>query len=505
MARMAGAVGVLLVFSCGCVPDAPRVDARTDQIIGGIPSPDDPAVVAFAAATDAGFRPFCTGTLIAPRTVLTAGHCLFAAGRDVDYAVLFGQHSRTPTRVVPVLEQRDGALDIGVLRLAEAVTDVAFLPMNERPMTADLLGEPIRHAGFGLNEFEPPGSRRQVTTPLDSITSSHISTSTAERVTCHGDSGGPGLMRLPGNTGEQIVGVVSFGDGACHQDGWDVRVDVVVESVYRIMSTWETTCRDDTGCVPGCVPVDQDCACVSDGVCSVDCVDPTQDTDCPFDCRRNSICATEACALPDVDCVAEGSHCVLPVQCRARLCGTDPQRGETYCTSPCVTDSDCLAPLECGEGVCRFPQRPVRQMLETCEATRDFCAEGGVCAGPAGGFSRCVPRCVTTSDCPSGSRCEASAASQRFCRPRGVPFVAPTLPFAGEIIGTAERGGCSASAGPLAMCLVVMLLRRTSRRAPLVRRGARAAVARRLLAGDGHSLAATPGGETRRRCAGCRR
>ena len=115
---------------------------------------------------------------------------------------------------------------------------------------------------------------------------------------------------------------------------------------------------------------------------------------------------------------------------------------------------------ECGEGACRFPQRPVRELLETCTLATDVCAGGGICTGPPGGFTRCVHDCVTTSDCPSGSRCEGSQDSRRFCRPPALLFVNPTLPLVDEVIGPAAPSGCSTSAGSIVLGLAMLLLRR---------------------------------------------
>jgi V8-like Glu-specific endopeptidase len=57
---------------------APEVDARRDEIVGGQPLLDggEPAVFMIYTAYDTGIRSACTATLITPRTLLTAAHCV---------------------------------------------------------------------------------------------------------------------------------------------------------------------------------------------------------------------------------------------------------------------------------------------------------------------------------------------------------------------------------------------------------------------------------------------
>src|SRR4051812_9564843 len=66
-------------------------------IIGGAPSSDE-AVVCLQADT----LPICSGTVVSPHAVLTAGHCANSLGAGVPYFVAFGQDCRAPSRRVRI-------------------------------------------------------------------------------------------------------------------------------------------------------------------------------------------------------------------------------------------------------------------------------------------------------------------------------------------------------------------------------------------------------------------
>lgn len=469
-------VSVACWSACGPTEDlTPQTAERSDEIIGGTLAMGDPATVALTVRYGGQYESVCTGTLIAPKTVLTAAHCIYAYGQNAPYYVTFGTYSAQPTRAVQVVSQtrhpsyNQSAWDFGLLRLASPVLDVTPFPMNETPITQSMIGRSIRHVGFGLTSAggQVSGTKREVTYPLREVRNYTIESGASGKQTCQGDSGGPAFMIMPGETTEKLVGVVSYGDQDCAYEGYDGRVDVAASWIRSTMSAWELpTCATDGACVQNCATPDQDCVCAADGVCSADCTDPAMDVDCPRDCVANNVCSVQACGRPDTDCVDEGSLCVAPTQCRGRLCLNDPQNAQTYCTRQCASSSECPSTMECAQGTCRIKQRPTRGFLETC-TTGDFCGgtAGLICTGPATSqISRCVKACTTTVDCPSGSVCEAGFNSARYCRPPDVRWTPVTLAAVPRETG-AVATGCSTGAGIALWVAAGLLARRRRARA----------------------------------------
>lgn len=468
--------GAVLGSACGQVdlPPAAPSESTRQEIIGGTVTMGDPAVVALVVGFGGRFSSYCTGSLIGPKTVLTAAHCIYAQGQNAPYSIAFGTYASNPSSTVRVVSQtRHPAYggqsnDFGLLRLERAVTNVPFIRLNETPLTQAMLGTSVRHSGFGVTDGASQiggGTKREVATPLRRVMATSFESGAPGKQTCQGDSGGPGFMKLAGSNVEKVVGVVSYGDQNCAYQGYDGRVDVGASWIRTTMGAWEApTCDTDGQCVMGCVPVDQDCVCKADGVCGAECTDPAMDPDCPRDCAQNGVCAQQACGRPDVDCVLEGQRCDAAVQCRDRLCVNDAQNPVNYCSKPCAQSADCPASMECNPGsrVCQVKQRPVRQLFDSCYAASDFCT-AGICTGPVGGLSRCVVSCVVQGDCPSGSTCEAGADSRRYCRPANVRFTAITVPALVGGAVTEQAAGCSASGGVLIAWLGVALLRRRRR------------------------------------------
>ena len=233
------ALSAALVAACGGVEREPHLQRQA--VVGGIADPGDPAVVAFLG----GGLQTCSGSLVGPAAVLTAGHCAHALG-DVPYTVAFGSDSSHPTQSVAVAEQvlhpqytgEGQGYDFALLHLAEPVASVAPLSLATTPLTATDVGTAIRHVGFGVSDpatGEGAGTKRQVTYPITQVDPLVVWSGAAGEQTCTGDSGGPGFITRGGV--EQLAAVVSDGPD-CYDAGWDGRVDGVAPWIEITIAGW---------------------------------------------------------------------------------------------------------------------------------------------------------------------------------------------------------------------------------------------------------------------------
>lgn len=389
------AILCLLLLSSSCAEEpgvaatgaAPTGVARS-AIRGGQSDHGDAAVV--AVVTTSGLR--CTGTLVAPRVVLTAAHCLEASA---PLSVRFddGEIPVSHRRVHPRYERLSLVNDAAVLELAWPSTITPAVLPTER--VALQPGARIRLVGFGrTNAGEPSAvTRRMGFTTVTRVDGASFSYGSDPASTCDGDSGGPAFLDVEGH--EVLVGVTSFGDEAC-EVGVNVRTDAF------------------TGELVG-----------------------------PY------------LALVDAQSQRVGESCLEDQACRSGRCiSPDDAPLARYCAAPCGFGDACPAGLACGRAggrkSCLRPTPSPGALGTPCRADGDcsdvLCLREREDAASVG---TCARECVFGSPCDDGGRCVASGnpAAAFICeKPAAAP--APEPPAHAEEAAPAERG-CSSSSSRL--------------------------------------------------------
>lgn len=231
------------------------------RIIDGtnVPNSQFPTV---GLMTDANQSFTCTATLIAPRFILTAAHCVVngRGQQDLvpsDMRIQFGGVTYSGSKITfnstyhgNISQEAEGAIDLAVIELNKDVPGITPSPIAR---TAPTVGTVLTLVGFGEqgsgntggnNTFPADGTVNMGKSPIDIVTPTFVKWNfenkpapNQESNTAPGDSGGPQFVSNNGVL--TIVSVTSGGNDPNSKFGdlsYNTRVDIAASWIDSIVN-----------------------------------------------------------------------------------------------------------------------------------------------------------------------------------------------------------------------------------------------------------------------------
>lgn len=351
------------LLACGSPHEPPPPTSATAAIVAGAEDAQDPGVVGIGirrVRCGATLAVHCSGTLVAPRIVLTAAHCTSPPALASNLEVLFGSDAASPTAVVrrvaavqthPDYHADGDPADLALLLLDENAP-AAPVSLNTAALEASWVGQRVRLVGFGQSQPSgaPPGKKRTGTATISEVGSTQFRIVPGPSLSCHGDSGGP-IFGAESGGGEVLLGVTAKGDPGCASYGLNVRVDTFSRDFIKL---WISRLSGTAPPPPG-LPLSAGAP-----LCTAPC---TTDADCPdgLTCQTGPTGAGLAprCVVPGLLAGQLAEVCTSDAQCRDGCVRVraDSSAEACRCYHSC-TDDTLADPSETGQG-CSLSRHPI--------------------------------------------------------------------------------------------------------------------------------------------------
>ncbi|HEY1816339.1 MAG TPA: trypsin-like serine protease [Kofleriaceae bacterium] len=232
----------IVLVSAAAIAAPASADA---PVVGGAPAqlgawPDAVAVI--------GETGTCSGTLVAPDVVLTAGHCADINPQRIVAGTVNYELGGVAVDVAATIAHPDSAssYDVAALALATPVPGIAPGALGTACTFAEFAaGTPVELVGFGLTNDAATGTNTQLNAASTVVTDATCTGDEGCRPsiapggefaaggdgidTCNGDSGGPVYLATP--RGEVVVGVVSRGTSGAHSPCGDGGIYVRTDKI----------------------------------------------------------------------------------------------------------------------------------------------------------------------------------------------------------------------------------------------------------------------------------
>jgi hypothetical protein len=247
-----------------CEAPGPSLEVSRQAIVAGAPDTGDPAIMELLA-NKGNLWARCTATLVTPRVLLTAAHCLTETPGF--RRVVFPRNDDSNFTEKDLLPVQAVASDpaYGVPRQGhDFAIAVLATPMPMRPVPINRAsidkaqGKMIRYVGYGLVNGLDPGSggvKRVGSAPIGQVSGTLLEIAANAHGLCQGDSGGP--MLLDDGGGESIVGIASFADkSTCDRNSFYQRVDTQLAWVDEQIAKYDPGSGGSPGDAAAPVTVD---------------------------------------------------------------------------------------------------------------------------------------------------------------------------------------------------------------------------------------------------------